>query len=75
MNDLGRRYFLVASTARGKQRVAGAIIIGAIAMDLAAAVLSSSHAHARAVGTLYALALGLLLVGLFFMVMNRTRSS
>jgi hypothetical protein len=74
MNDLGRRYFLFVQTARGKQTVAGAFIAVAIVLDLIAASLSSSRANAHAVGLLYALALGVLLAGLVFMVMNRKRS-
>jgi ABC-type uncharacterized transport system permease subunit len=74
MNDLGRRYFLFAETARGKRTIAGVFIMVAIVLDLIAASLSSSRVHARAVGTLYALALGILLVGLVFMVLNRKRS-
>lgn len=60
--------------ARKKQIVAGAFIMVAIVLDLIAAALSSSRAHARTVGTLYALALGILVVGLVFMVLNRKRS-
>jgi hypothetical protein len=75
MNDLGRRYFLFIQTARGKQIVTGAIIMAAIVLDLIAASLSTSRVHARTVGTLYAAALGLLLAGLVFMVLNRKRSS
>ncbi|MDP9105612.1 MAG: hypothetical protein M3N49_06735 [Candidatus Eremiobacteraeota bacterium] len=75
MNELGRRYFLFVQTARGKQMVTGAIIMAAIVLDLIAASLSTSRAHARTVGTLYAAALGLLLAGLVFMVLNRKRSS
>jgi predicted phage tail protein len=75
MNDLGRRYFLFIQSARGKQTVAGAIIMVAIALDLVAASLSSSRVHAHTVGTLYALALGMLLAGLVFMIANRKRSS
>ncbi|MDQ6941817.1 MAG: hypothetical protein M3169_04780 [Candidatus Eremiobacteraeota bacterium] len=74
MNDLGRRYFLFIQDARGKQIAAGAFIMVAIVLDLIAASLSSSRAHARTVGTLYACALGILLVGLVFMVLNRKRS-
>jgi hypothetical protein len=62
-------------TARQKQIIAGALIMIAIALDLVAASLSSSRAHARTVGTLYACALGILLVGLVFMVLNRRRSA
>ena len=75
MSNLGRRYFLFIQDARGKQIVAGAFIMVAIALDLVAAALSSSRAHARTVGTLYALALGILLAGLVFMILNRKRSS
>ncbi|HWT07118.1 MAG TPA: hypothetical protein VN224_15240 [Xanthomonadales bacterium] len=75
MNDLGRRYFLFINTARGKQTVAALFIMVAIVLDLIAASLSSSRAHARTVGMLYALALGILLAGLVFMVLNRKRSS
>jgi hypothetical protein len=75
MNDLGRRYFLFIQTARGKQIVTGAIIMAAIALDLVAASLSTSRVHARTVGTLYAAALGLLLAGLVFMILNRKRSA
>jgi len=62
-------------TARRKQIVAGAIIMIAIVLDLIAASLSTSRAHAHTVGTLYALALGVLLAGLVFMVLNRKRST
>ncbi len=74
MNDLGRRYFLFVQNARGKQIVAGALIMIAIVLDLVAASLSSSRVHAHTVGTLYALALGVLLAGLVFMILNRKRS-
>jgi uncharacterized protein (DUF697 family) len=75
MNDLGRRYFLFSGTARGKQIIAGAFIAVAVALDLIAAVLSSNgRVHARTVGTLYAFALGILLVGLIFMILNRKRT-
>jgi dipeptide/tripeptide permease len=74
MNELGRRYFLFVNTSRGKQTVAALFIMVAIVLDLVAASLSSSRVHARTVGTLYALALGILLAGLVFMVMNRKRS-
>ena len=62
-------------TARGKQTVAALFIMVAIALDLIAASLSSSRVHAQSVGILYALALGVLLAGLVFMIMNRKRSS
>jgi|GEM_PF-2837838 len=75
MNDLGRRYVLFVNTARGKQIIAGAFIMIAIVLDLIAASLSSSRVHAHTVGMLYALALGVLLAGLVFMVLNRKRRS
>ncbi len=61
-------------TARGKQIVAALFIMVAIAIDLIAASLSSSRVHARTVGMLYALALGVLLAGLVFIVLNRKRT-
>jgi hypothetical protein len=75
MNEFARRYFAFATTARGKQTVAGALIGIAILLDLIAASLSSSRAHSRTVGMLYASALGVLLAGLVFMILNRKRSS
>ena len=75
MNDFARRYFASTQTARGKQIVAGALIGIAIALDLVAASLSTSRVHAHTVGTLYAAALGVLLAGLVFMIVNRKRSS
>ena len=74
MNDFARRYFVFTQTGRGKQIVAGALIMIAIALDLIAASLSTSRVHAHTVGTLYAAALGVLLAGLVFMVLNRKRS-
>ena len=62
-------------TARTKQTVAAGFIMVAIALDLVAASLSSSRAHAHTVGILYARALGILLVGLVFMIVNRKRSA
>jgi hypothetical protein len=62
-------------TARGKQTVAAVFIMVAIALDLVAASLSSSRAHAQTVGILYALALAVLLAGLVFMILNRKRSA
>jgi hypothetical protein len=62
-------------TARTKQTIAAGFIAVAIVLDLIAASLSSSHAHARSVGALYACALGVLLVGLVFMILNRKRSA
>jgi hypothetical protein len=74
MNDFARRYFGFSQTARGKQIVAGALIMIAIALDLVAASLSTSRVHAHTVGTLYGAALGVLLAGLVFMILNRKRS-
>ncbi len=74
MNELGRRYFLFVQTAHGKRTVAGLFIGVAIVLDLIAAVLSTSRANSHTVGTLYALALGVLLAGLVFMVLNRKRT-
>ena len=62
-------------TARTKQTVAAGFIMVAIALDLVAASLSSSRANARTVGMLYAFALGILLIGLVFMIVNRKRSA
>ena len=62
-------------TARKKQTIAALFIMVAIALDLIAASLSSSRVHAQSVGILYALALGVLLAGLVFMIVNRKRSS
>ena len=62
-------------TARRKQIVAAVFIMVAIALDLVAASLSSSRAHAQTVGILYAAALVVLLAGLVFMVLNRKRSA
>ena len=73
MNELGRQYFGFVQTARGKQIVSGAIIMAAIVLDLIAASLSTSRAHASTVGWLYGFALGLLLVGLIWMIANRKR--
>jgi len=74
MNHFGRHPVPSIKTARGKQVVAGAIIMIAIALDLVAASLSSSRANGHTVGLLYALALGVLLAGLVFMILNRKRS-
>ena len=73
MNDFGRRYFLFSGTSRGKQVIAGGIIMVAIVLDLIAASLSTSRAHASTVGWLYGCALGLLLVGLIWMIANRKK--
>ncbi len=75
MNELGQRYFLFVQTSRGRRTVAGVFIGIAIVLDLVAALLSTSRANSHTVGTLYALALGVLLAGLVFMVLNRKRSS
>ena len=61
--------------ARGKQTIAAVFIMVAIVLDLIAASLSSSRAHASTVGALYALALGVLLAGLVYMILNRKRSA
>jgi hypothetical protein len=62
-------------TSRRKQITAGAIIGVAIVLDLIAAMLSSStHVHSHTVAWLYGCALGLLLVGLIWMIANRKRS-
>ncbi|MEA2784248.1 MAG: hypothetical protein QOF71_352 [Candidatus Eremiobacteraeota bacterium] len=61
-------------TARTKQTIAAGFIMVAIALDLVAASLSSSRAHAQTVGILYAFALGILLAGLVFMILNRKRN-
>jgi uncharacterized membrane protein required for colicin V production len=74
MNELGRRYFLFMQTAHGKRTVAGLFIGVAIVLDLVAALLSTSRAGSHIVGTLYGFALGILLVGLVFMVLNRKRT-
>jgi multisubunit Na+/H+ antiporter MnhB subunit len=75
MTEFTRRYFLFASSARGKQTIAGLIIGIAIVLDLIAASLSSSRAKSNTVATLYAAALGVLLAGLVYMIINRKRSS
>ena len=62
-------------TARTKQTIAAGFIMAAIALDLVAASLSSTRAHAQTVGILYACALGVLLAGLVFMIVNRKRSA
>ena len=61
--------------ARKKQTISAAFIMVAIALDLIAATLSSTRANSRTVGALYLCALGILLVGLIFMILNRKRSS
>ena len=61
--------------ARGKQTIAAVFIMVAIVLDLIATSLSSSRAHSQTVGILYALALGVLLAGLVYMILNRKRSA
>ena len=61
-------------TARKKQTISAGFIAVAIVLDLIAASLSSSRAHARTVGELYICALVILLAGLVFMILNRKRS-
>ena len=70
----GRRSSPLSSTSRNKQIVAGALIGVAIVLDLIAAMLSSTRVHSQTVAWLYGCALGLLLVGLIWMIANRKRS-
>jgi hypothetical protein len=75
MMSPGRRSSPLSGTSRRKQIVAGAIIGVAIVLDLIAAMLSSStRVHSQTVAALYGCALGLLLVGLIWMILNRKRS-
>ncbi len=71
MNDLARRYFLFAGTARGKKTIAAVFIGVALALDLVASLLASDGRHGREAGTLYSVATGVILVGVVFILLNR----
>jgi len=69
--DLGRRYFLFVGTPRGKRIVVSLIFgVGAV-MQLTATMLVANGHNSRGVATLSSLAAGLLVAGVFFMLMNR----
>jgi hypothetical protein len=71
VNGLGRRYFLFASTPRGKQRILFAFVVVACVLDVAASLMARSNARSHAVGTLYALAGGILVAAVVFLFATR----
>jgi hypothetical protein len=71
MNDLGRRYFLFAGTARGKKIIVGVFIGVALALDLVGSVLASDGHHSREARTLFSFATGVILAGVVFILLNR----
>ena len=71
MNGFGRRYWLFASTARGKQTILGALIGLACLLDVVASFVARGSAQSQTVGTLYGLSGGMLLVAVIFLVTTR----
>jgi hypothetical protein len=71
MNDLVRRYFLFAGTARGRKIIAALFIGVALALDVAGSLLASDGRHSHEAGTLFGLATGVILVGVIFILLNR----
>jgi hypothetical protein len=74
MNDLGRRYFLFASTPRGKQRILFACVGMACVLDITASLMARSNVHSHTVGKLYGLAGGFLLAAVIFFFTTRKAS-
>ena len=69
--DAGRRYVLFVGTLRGRQIISAWIFgVGAV-MQLTASLLVNSGHNNRAVAVLSSLAAGLLIGGVFFILMNR----
>jgi len=71
MNDLGRRYWIFASTVRGKQTILGALIGLACVLDLVASLIARGNAQSHTVGSLYAFSGGLLLTAVVFLFTTR----
>ena len=73
MNDLGRRYWIFASTARGKQTILGVLIGLACVLDLVASLVARGNAQSHTVRSLYAFSGGLLMAAVFFLFTSRGR--
>jgi uncharacterized YccA/Bax inhibitor family protein len=71
MNDLGRRYWIFASTVRGKQMILGALIGLACVLDIVASFIARGSAQSHTVGSLYALSGGMLLAAVVFLFTTR----
>jgi hypothetical protein len=69
--DAGRRYVLFVGTPRGRRIISAWIFgVGAV-MQLTASLLVASGRNSRGVAVLSSLAAGLLIGGVFFILMNR----
>jgi undecaprenyl pyrophosphate phosphatase UppP len=71
MNELGRRYFLFASTPRGRQRILVGLIVVACLLDVVASLMARSNIRSHTVGTLYSVAGGILLFAVIFLFSTR----
>ena len=71
MNDLGRRYWLFASTARGKQTIVAALLVAGCVLDIVASFVARGSAQSHTVGTLYALSGGMLLAAVAVLFTTR----
>jgi hypothetical protein len=69
--DVGRRYFLFVGTARGKRIISTSIFGAGAVMQLTASLLVASGHNGRGVGVLSSLAAGMLIAGVFFVLLNR----
>jgi hypothetical protein len=69
--DVGRRFFLFAGTPRGKRiNLTVTFGVGAV-MQVTATILVATGHNNRGAATLSSLAAGLLIAGVFFILMNR----
>jgi hypothetical protein len=69
--DVGRRYLLFVGTPRGKRIISTSIFGAGAVMQLTASILVATGHNSRGVVTLSSLAAGLLIAGVFFILMNR----
>ncbi len=72
MNDLGRRYQLFASTKAGKQLIVKLILTVGVLLNLASVLLGNTpYADVKLLHALTGAGLGLVLVAVVFMFVNR----
>jgi hypothetical protein len=70
MNDLGRRYALLAGSSEGRRLIATGLLGVGIVLDVIAYITNASgHAHTASV--LYAAATGVMAVGIIFLLTTR----
>ena len=70
MNDLGRRYALLAGTSDGRRLIATGLLVIGIVLDVIAYV-SGARGNAHAASVIYAAATGVMGVGIIFLLTTR----